>query len=159
MASSNHAADWCEHALVHERKMDMICPELLANKNPRCSPAGDSVDAWKCIMVRIGHPHELNPRTFADNPSDHKRHLGAYTSKRDLCQLFVCSIESPSLNNTHGIPWQVVYGISNNTRAFWSLANAHHVLGYAPVKVLTGHSTDLAGEKATPGGNGRVGLL
>ena len=26
----------------------------------------------------------------------------------------------------------MVYGISDNTRAFWSLANARRVLGYAP---------------------------
>ena len=26
----------------------------------------------------------------------------------------------------------MVYGISNNTRAFWSLANARSVLGYEP---------------------------
>ena len=29
------------------------------------------------------------------------------------------------------MPWQVVYGISNNTRV-WSLANARKVLGYEP---------------------------
>ena len=39
---------------------------------------------------------------------------------------------TPNIENEHGIPWQVVYGISNNTRAFWSLSNAREVLGYEP---------------------------
>jgi len=30
------------------------------------------------------------------------------------------------------VPFQIVYGISNNTRAFWSVANARRVIGYAP---------------------------
>ena len=42
------------------------------------------------------------------------------------------SIEVEDINNEHGIPWQVVYGISNNTRAFWSIANARKVFGYDP---------------------------
>ena len=42
------------------------------------------------------------------------------------------AIEAENIENEHGIPWQVVYGISNNTRAFWSLSNAREKLGYAP---------------------------
>ena len=42
------------------------------------------------------------------------------------------SIETESIDDEHGIPWQVFYGISNNTRAFWSLVNARRVIGYAP---------------------------
>ena len=30
------------------------------------------------------------------------------------------------------MPWQVVYGISDNTRSFWSLSTAREVLGYEP---------------------------
>ena len=32
MASSNHAADWYEHALIHEGRMENIEPSLLPNK-------------------------------------------------------------------------------------------------------------------------------
>ena len=32
----------------------------------------------------------------------------------------------------HGVPWQVFYGVSNNTRAFWSILNARRVIGYDP---------------------------
>jgi len=30
------------------------------------------------------------------------------------------------------VPWLVVYGISGNTRAFWSLESARRAPGYAP---------------------------
>ena len=42
------------------------------------------------------------------------------------------SIETENIDNEWGIPWQVFYGISNNTRAFWGLANARGVVGYEP---------------------------
>jgi NAD+ dependent glucose-6-phosphate dehydrogenase len=55
----------------------------------------------------------------------------------------------------------VVYGISNNTRAFWSLTNARKALGYEPeddseVKFVKDIQGFLVGEGAT-GGLGRVG--
>ena len=62
----------------------------------------------------------------------YKRDLGAYVSSRDLTQLFERSVEAHDINNEHGIPWQIVYGISDNTRAFWSLSNARSILGYKP---------------------------
>ena len=71
------------------------------------------------------------------------------------------AIETEDIDNEHGIPWQVVYGISNNTRAFWSLANARRVLVYQPeddseVKFAQHIQGLLTGEGAT-GGAGRVG--
>ena len=91
-----------------------------------------------------------------------KRNLGAYISARDLTQLFVRSIEAPGIENEHGIPWQVVYGISNNTRAFWSLVSARNVLGYEPeddseVKFASDIRRLLTGGD-TASGPGRVGI-
>ena len=68
----------------------------------------------------------------------------------------------PYHDNEYGVPWLVVYGISNNTRAFWSLANARKVLGYEPeddseVKFADEIRGFLSGDGAT-GGVGRVGL-
>src|SRR5262249_39030976 len=84
-----------------------------------------------------------------------------YISPRDLTQLFSKAIDTPHIENEHGVPWQVVYGISNNTRAFWSLANARKVLGYEPeddseVKFAKDIQGFLVGDGAT-GGLGRVG--
>ena len=50
----------------------------------------------------------------------------------DLAQLFVKSIEAPDIRNEHGVPFQVFYGISGNTRRQWSIANAQRVIGYVP---------------------------
>ncbi len=114
------------------------------------------------VMVRIGHPREVNLGRFGGDLASYKRHLGAYISPRDISQLFMRAIEAPDIENEHGVPWQVVYGISNNTRAFWSLANARSVLGYRPeddseVKFAQEIYGSLVGEGAT-GGIGRVGL-
>ena len=47
-------------------------------------------------------------------------------------QLAVRSIETPNIDDEHGVPFQIFYGISNNTRAFWSIANARRVVAYSP---------------------------
>ena len=83
------------------------------------------------VMVRIGAPRHLNPIDY-DDAATYKRDLGAYISPRDLTQLFQKSIEAVDITNNYGIPWQVVYGISNNTRSFWSIKNARNILGYCP---------------------------
>ena len=162
VASSNHAADWYEHALIHERKMEML--------DPYAPPLSDNFYGWakasyehlgflfacgfprfqdasgrethvspqpgprrlEVVNVRIGAPREIDASSFEGDPAGYKRDLGAYVSARDLAQLFRRAIETPDIENEHGIPWQVVYGISGNTRAFWSLSNARAVLGYEP---------------------------
>jgi hypothetical protein len=193
MASSNHAADWYEHALNHrQRALEVVDPYML--------PLSDNFYGWAkatyehmgflfacggmdfrdasgreqhtggnlgtarkmgVVMVRIGAPRELDIALYAGDPMTYKRDLGAYISPRDLTQLFSKAIDTPHIENEHGVPWQVVYGISNNTRAFWSLANARKVLGYAPeddseVKFAKDIQGFLVGDGAT-GGPGRVG--
>jgi hypothetical protein len=192
MASSNHAADWYEHALIHQRQMEMLDPYQL--------PLSDNFYGWAkatyehmgflfacggmdfrdasgrerhtggnlgtarqmgVVMVRIGAPRHLERTLYQGDPMTYKRDLGAYISPRDLTQLCRKAIDTPNIKNAHGVPWQVVYGISNNTRAFWSLTSARQVLGYAPqddsevvfAKDIQGF---LVGDGAT-GGGGRVG--
>ena len=175
VASSNHAADWYENALIHDRKIEMLDPYKL--------PLSDNFYGWAkatyehmgflfacgafgrkmgVVMVRIGAPRELDRKLYEGAPARYKRDLGAYFSPRDLTQLFTRSIETADIENEHGIPWQVVYGISNNARAFWSLANARGVLGYRPqddseVRYADDIRGFLVGEGAS-GGVGRVGL-
>ncbi len=192
MASSNHAADWYEHALIHRRKMEMLDPYAL--------PLSDNFYGWSkaayehmgflfacgfpssqdlagrehhtsglrpgrrmgVVMVRIGAPRELALGSYEGAPANFKRDLGAYVSPRDITQLFAKAIETPNIDNEHGIPWQVVYGISNNTRAFWSLVNARRVLGYEPEDdAEIKFAEDVARFKQSAGGaiaSGRVGL-
>jgi len=113
------------------------------------------------VMVRIGHSRALDITRYRGNPMGYKRNLGTHISARDLTQLFSKAIDTPHIENEHGVPWQVVYGISNNTRAFWSLANARKVLGYAPeddseVRFTKDIQGFLVGDGAI-GGVGRVG--
>ena len=192
MASSNHAADWYEHNLIHTRKMESLDPYKLplsdnfygwakatyehlgflfacglsgfedasgGEQHTSSTPSGRKMGV---VMVRIGAPREIDVSLYKGDPAGYKRDLGAYISPRDLTQLFQKGIEAPNIENEHGVPWQVVYGISDNTRAFWSLASAREALGYEPeddseVRFAKDIQGFLVGEGAS-GGVGRVGL-
>ncbi len=174
LASSNHAADWYEHALIHNRDLEMLDPYRL--------PLSDNFYGWakatyehlgflfasgtfgrklEVVLVRIGAPREIRLEDFPGDPGRYKRDLGAYISPRDLTQLFTRAIETPNIDNEHGIPWLIVYGISDNTRSFWSLTSARQVLGYRPeddseIKYAGDIQSFRTGEEAR-GGVGRVG--
>jgi len=185
MASSNHAADWYEHNLstpgCGRSSLPRTCPvgqllrlakasyELLGFVYA-CGSLGRKLEV---VQLRIGAPRDVSRRHYEGELNEQhvppdgsgidnfKRDLGAYISERDFCQLVQRSVEAPRIENEHGVPWLVAYGISNNTRAFWSLESARRVLGYDPVddseityaddirRVLTGP------EARAPGG--RVG--
>jgi nucleoside-diphosphate-sugar epimerase len=158
MASSNHAADWYEHNLIHARRKDMVYPTDL--------PLSDNFYGWtkasyellgfvyacgalgrklEVVQIRIGAPRDVAARHYEGEVAEwhtgsnrskvahFKRELGAYISEGDLRQLFERAIETPRIDDAYGVPWLIVYGISNNTRAFWSLESARRVLEYAPV--------------------------
>jgi NAD+ dependent glucose-6-phosphate dehydrogenase len=157
MASSNHAADWYEHRLIHSRQREMVYPSDL--------PLSDNLYGWakaayellgfvyasgelgrrlEVVQVRIGAPRDVSGRHYegalaeqhvgpdGSGLANFKRDLGAWISPRDLAQLFWRAVEAADIADAHGVPWLVVYGISDNTRAFWSLENARRLLGYAP---------------------------
>ncbi len=147
MASSNHAADWYEH-LIRARKLDMVYPDATP-------PHSDNFYGWAkiayeemgfvfasggcgrklgVVQIRIGAPREIVAEQFRlnNNVVGYKRNLGAYISERDMQQLFIKSIETENIENEHGVPFQVFYGVSENARSFWSIANARRVIGYAP---------------------------
>lgn len=149
VASSNHAADFYEGAL-RSRSLDMIYPD-----QPR--PLADNFYGWskeayehlgfvyasgtlgralEVVQIRIGAPRDLAISSFVDgrqaDPQTLHRDLGMWISPRDLAQLFQRSIDTPTITNEHGVPFQVFYGISGNTRAAWSIANARRIIGYTP---------------------------
>lgn len=149
MASSNHAADFWEYP-IWQRRLDRITPE-----SPR--PLSDNFYGWakeayehlgfvfasggvgravEVVQIRIGAPRPIPAATYfnaeRDDPVAYTRDLGAYISPRDLAQLFARSIDAADVRNEWGVPWQVFYGISGNTRAFWSIANARRAIGYEP---------------------------
>ena len=144
MASSNHAADWYEEQ-IHAGQKDVVSPDerpLARNFYGWAKAAyehlgflyaqGSFGRTLGVVQVRIGHPRGLEHYDFTGRPEAFKRNLGAYISERDITQLFCKALDTPAIEDEHGIPFQIVYGISGNTRAFWSLTNARRVLGYAP---------------------------
>ena len=60
------------------------------------------------------------------------RELAGYISERDIQQLFCKSVETPSIEDEHGIPFHIFCGVSDNARKFWSIINARKVIGYTP---------------------------
>jgi nucleoside-diphosphate-sugar epimerase len=144
MASSNHAADWYE-GLIHAKKKDVVDPwERAVSDNfygwakeayehlGFVYAAGKIGRAVEVVQLRIGAPREIDGSQFTDNPVWYHRDLGAHISARDLTQLCVKSIDTEDIRDAHGIPFQIFYGISDNTRKFWSIANARAVIGYEP---------------------------
>jgi len=144
VASSNHAADWYE-PLLHARRLESIGPADLPRSDNYYGWAKIAYEAlgfmYACgafgrklevVQVRIGAPREIDATLFEGRPAAYKRDLGAFISQRDLQQLFVRSLECGPLEDEWGVPFQIFYGISNNTRAFWSIANARQVIGYQP---------------------------
>ena len=85
------------------------------------------------VQIRIGGPRETDVSMCT--PGDMvrvRRALAVYISQRDLSQLFIKSIETEDIRDEFGVPFQVFYGISNNSHAFWSIANARRMIGYEP---------------------------
>jgi hypothetical protein len=109
------------------------------------------------VQIRISIPREIVAAQFAGRPAAFTRDSGAYISQRDLQQLLGKSIEAHTLDNGHGVPFQIFYGISDNARTYWGVANARRVIGYAPegdaevrcaadiVRYLTGDTSSGAG--------------
>lgn len=144
IASSNHATDWYETKL-HFGEMDVVGPETY--------PKADNFYGWckisyeamgfvfatsrfgravESVNLRIGAPRHLDIAKLAKNQTSLRRDLAAYISERDMQQLYIKSIETADIADADGIPFQAFYGVSNNTRSCWSIANARKVIGYSP---------------------------
>lgn len=155
-ASSNHAADYYE-PLILDKKWDIVTPEMRPFSDNfygwakeayehlgfvfavgRMQFRGVDVEntpptRLENVQVRIGGPREDDIDRI--EPGDLRRMirgLGVYISQRDLQQLFIKSIETEDISDEEGVPFQVFYGISGNSQAFWSIVNARKVIGYEP---------------------------
>jgi hypothetical protein len=83
--------------------------------------------------LRERYDLRLTDAAFAGRPLAHYlRDITGYISQRDLQQLFCKSVEAPAIEDEHGVPFQIFYGVSNNARTFWSISNARKVIGYQP---------------------------
>ena len=155
VASSNHAADWYEHNEIHNNIRDMVSNKSIPYSDNFYGWAKASYELLSVpyasgkfgrklefVHVRIGFPREITP-DVSDNKfiagkkgqgiPNIKRHLGAYVSQRDLSQLFDKAISTKNIvGDIKNVPFLVVYGVSNNTRRFWSLESARESLNYNP---------------------------
>jgi len=91
------------------------------------------------FCMRIGN---VNPA-----PID-KRRLSIWFSPRDLAQLVTIGIEHP------GIRFEIVYGVSGNTRGWYDNANAHR-LGYKPQDDSEAYAEEIPAREK-PGGDARA---
>jgi len=144
-ASTNQAAKWYEQPWYAGLR-DRVDPEDY--------PRPDSFYGWakaayeslgflyacgslgrklEVIQIRIVAPREIEARDFEGKPvARYIRDLTGYVSARDLQQLFGKSIDTPDIEDAHGVPFHIFYGVSNNARTFWSITNARRVIGYQP---------------------------
>jgi hypothetical protein len=156
VASSNHAADYYER-LILDKRWDVVTPEMRPFSDNYYGWAKEAYEhlgfvfavgrmqyrglnaeepaptPLENVQVRIGGPREDDLERM--EPGDLRRMyraLGVYISQRDLQQLFIKSIETEDIADEEGVPFQVFYGISGNSQAFWSIVNARKVIGYAP---------------------------
>lgn len=145
-ASTNHAADFYEKYALDGR-VPMVTPDQNASDNwygwakiafeqigqvyaSRVTHSGRPLEN---VQIRIGGPRETD---LAETPLGDlrrmRRALAVYISQRDMSQLFIKSIEAEDIRDALGVPFQIFYGISANSHAIWSIANARRVIGYAP---------------------------
>jgi uronate dehydrogenase len=73
------------------------------------------------------------------------RRLSIWVSPRDLAQLVAIGLDRP------GIRFEIVYGMSDNARAWWDNANALR-LGYRPMDRAEDHAAEVLADHAA-GGN------
>ena len=145
--SSNHAADYYEN-LIWAGEQEFVTPEMY--------PLSDNYYGWakaqyellgftfatglmnggkklENVQIRIGGPRETDmDRAKSSDLKRMHRGLGAYLSIRDQVQLIVKSIEAENIEDEHGIPFQIFYGISGNSHNFWTISNARKKIGYEP---------------------------
>jgi nucleoside-diphosphate-sugar epimerase len=186
MVSSNHAADWYEHRQVHRRERELVYPTDLPLSDNFYGWAKASYEllgfpyacgafgrALEVVMLRIGSPYPIDASRYAPGappaassltrPSGvaaFKRALGAWLSDRDCAALCRCAVEAEGIVAAGDVPWVVAYGISDNTRAFWSLESARRQLGYAPqddAEVVYAADVRRLLMDGAPGASGRLG--
>jgi hypothetical protein len=144
-ASTNQAAKWYEQPYFAGLR-DRVTPEDYPRPDNFYGWAKAAYEAlgflYACgslgrklevIQLRIVVPREIDASKFAELPRHrYVRDLAGYISPRDMQQLFCKSIEAPQIDDEHGVPFHIFYGVSNNARVFWSITNARKVIGYQP---------------------------
>jgi uronate dehydrogenase len=96
----------------------------------------------KVLSIRIGH--------VAERPVDRRR-LAIWLSPRDLVQLIRIGLEHPDIRH------EIVYGMSDNKRAWWDNSNALR-LGYRPLDRSEDYADEVLAADSGRSGDDRVDL-
>jgi uronate dehydrogenase len=144
-ASSNHAVGY--HPRSRTIPVDTtVRPDTRYGLSKAFGEALGSLYADKygaeVLSVRIGHIG-LKPKSVRD--------LAIWLSPRDFVQLIRIGLEMPGLRH------EIVYGMSDNARAWWDGANARR-LGYRPEDRAEDHAAEVLAADAGPSGDPRVDL-
>jgi nucleoside-diphosphate-sugar epimerase len=131
-ASSNHATGYYEKEGVYTTPDMPVRPDSYYGVSKAYGEALGRffVDEYgmSVVCLRIG--------SFQPRPRN-ARMLSTWLSERDAAQLVWRAIEAD-------VPFAVVYGISNNTRAYWDLGSARELLGYAPEDDAESYAAEFA---------------
>ena len=134
-ASSNHATGFYEQERTYTTPDMPVRPDSYYGVSKCFGEALGRyyVDAFglSVICLRIG---SFQPRPRGE------RQLATWISYRDTAQLVWRGIESD-------LPFGIFYGISGNTRAYWDIANARELLGYAPQDDAETHAAEVLAEQ------------
>lgn len=146
VGTSNHASAWHE-TLYYQGLKQTVYPTEYPKPSSLYGWAKVAIESLgfvyasgafgrelEVVCVRIGVPRVP---VFIDEPGfrapKYFRDLAGYISPGDSARLFQRAIEAKDISDEYDVPFIVVYGISNNTRRYWSLENARRVLGYEPL--------------------------
>ena len=144
-ASTNQAAKWYEQP-YYAGLRDRVDPEDYPRPDTfygwakaayeslgflyACGSLGRKLEV---VQIRIVAPREIDASDFEGKPKEqYIRDITGYVSERDLQQLFCKSVDTPDIDDEHGVPFHIFYGVSNNARTFWSITNARKVIDYQP---------------------------
>ncbi|NHN48291.1 NAD(P)-dependent oxidoreductase [Halostella sp. JP-L12] len=143
-ASSNHAVGAYE---TDERTPDMYRPAddflLDGSELPRPSNLYGVSKATGEVLGRYYHDHHdvsvccvrIGNLTENHPPIDYERGQAMWLSYRDCAHLFDRTLRAD-------YDYEIVYGISDNDRKYYSLDRAREVLGYEPQDNSAHHSDD-----------------
>jgi uronate dehydrogenase len=85
------------------------------------------------VCLRIG--------SFRERPLE-ERHLAVWLSPGDMVRLVRCALEAPA------VCFEVVYGVSRNTRRWWDLRRGEEALGYVPEDDAEAYAAELLKDPA-----------
>lgn len=142
-ASSNHAVGFYPRGQTIAAEVT-VRPDTRYGLSKAFGEALGSLYADKygaeVLSIRIGHvlPTPLNARD-----------LSIWLSPRDFCQLIRIGLETPAIRH------EIVYGMSDNRRAWWDNANATR-LGYRPRDRSEDHASEVFARGGEPAGDDRA---